>query len=226
MNVKNAIITISAAIVISFWYGCGMGAGLIGNLSSERDSEKITPAEFDIADTEGKIAILVSQPGWIKTPVDLRIVLTDGINLAFTEKVEIPKARLFEYTDILNARMKLPEEKNNEPNALAPKIGAEYVLDVQIMDFDLSTFAERDFFNGLLTTKTCLLDANGVKLWPQENEYRTVTVQIEDEKGTIESSVAKLSAATAHCVTRYFYDCKTVRFHVQEEKKDIENYDF
>lgn len=226
MNVKNAIITISAVIMISFWYGCGMGAGLIGNLSTERDSEKITPAEFDIAETEGKIMVLISQPGWIKTPVDLRIALTTAINLSFTEKAQIKKDRLFEYSQILNTRMRLPEEINNEPNAVAEKIGAAYVLDVQIMDFDLSTFAERDFFNGLMTVKACLLDASGKKVWPQENEYRSVTVQIEDEKGTIETSVAKLSAAAAHCVTRYFYDCKTIRFHVQEEKKELETYDF
>ncbi|OQA03235.1 MAG: hypothetical protein BWY69_00580 [Planctomycetes bacterium ADurb.Bin401] len=226
MNVKNAIIISFLVLFVTVLGGCGAGAGILGNLSSERDSEKNTPAEFDLSDTEGKIAILVNQPGWIKTPVDLRVVLTNGINFALTEKVEIPKARLFEYTEVLNSRMKLAEEINNEPNALAPKIGAEYVLDVQIMDFDLSTFAERDFFNGLLTVKACLLDAKGEKLWPEGNEYRTITVQIEDEKGTIESSVAKLSAAAAHCITRYFYDCKMVRFHIQEEKKDIENYDF
>jgi len=222
INKKNVILTICLASAAAFWLGCAIA----GNLASETPSEKVTPAEFNLADTEGKIVILVNQPGWIKAPMDLRTSLTKAINLALEEKAGIKKDRLIEYDDVLNARRSLPEGKKDEPNEIAAKLGAQYVLDVQIMDFDLSTFAEKDFFNGIMTTKSCLLDAKDKKLWPEDEAYRSITVEIEDEKGTMETSVAKMSAATAYCITRYFYDCKTVRFRVPEEHKELDTYDF
>lgn len=225
MKIKNTIVLTSAITLAIFWAGCS-AAKLLSTITSETPSEKIIPAEFKIAETEGKIAILVNQPGWVRSPIDLRIALTKSINTSLAEKTKIKKNRLIEYTDVLNARMKLSEAERDEPNAIAAKLGASYVLDVQIMDFDLSTFAERDFFNGIMVTKSCLLDAQGNKLWPQENDCRPAKVEIEDEKGTIETSVARLSAATAHCITRYFYNCKTGHFRVTEEHKELDTYDF
>ncbi|OHB61608.1 MAG: hypothetical protein A2Y12_11270 [Planctomycetes bacterium GWF2_42_9] len=224
-NKKNIIIVISITILAAFWVGCNSAAGLLGNVSSETESEKIIPAEFKIAETEGKIAVLIQQPGWIKTPMDLRIPLTKYINTSLKETVKLKEDRLIEYKDVLNARLQLPDDKRDEPNEIAAKLGAKYVLYVQIMDFDLSTFAERDFYNGLMKTNASLLDEKGNRIWPKD-ESKASIVEIEDEKGTIEASVNKLTAATAHCITRYFYDCKTIRFRVPEEHKEIENYDF
>jgi hypothetical protein len=228
LNKRNVILVISITALGAFWAGCNSAAGLLGNLGSERDSEKITPAEYKFPEKEtSKILVLVNQPGWIKTPVDLRSETTKYINegLKDKEKAKIPEDRLIKYQDVLNARIELPEEKRNEPNQIAAKLGAKYIINVQILDFDLSTFAEKDFFNGQMKSEFTLLDANGVKLWP-EKENRSAIVEIEAEKGTVELAVAKLTAATAHCVTRYFYDCKTIRFRVPEENKEIENYDF
>ncbi|HAL45143.1 MAG TPA: hypothetical protein DCP47_04405 [Phycisphaerales bacterium] len=224
-NKKNIIIVISITILAAFWVGCNSAAGLLGNVSSETESEKIIPAEFKIAETEGKIAVLIQQPGWIKTPMDLRIPLTKYINTSLKETVKLKEDRLIEYKDVLNARLQLPDDKRDEPNEIAAKLGAKYVLYVQIMDSDLSTFAERDFYNGLMKTNASLLDEKGNRIWPKD-ESKASIVEIEDEKGTIEASVNKLTAATAHCITRYFYDCKTIRFRVPEEHKEIENYDF
>lgn len=224
---KNFIITIFITLFSGLLAGCGAGAALYGNLTTETPSEKVTSAEFKLAGTEGKIAILVNQPGWIKSPTDLRIALQKTISKALIEKAKIKKDRLIEYSDIVQARRELSESEKDEPNKIAAKLNAQYVLNIQIMDFDLSTFAERDFFNGMLTTSSYLVDANGVKLWPGDDKNSRVnTVSIEDEKGTIESSVARLTAAMAHCISRYLYDCKTVSFRVPEEQKDINSYDF
>jgi len=222
---KNLVLAAAAAIFTAFWAGCNIVGGIAGNLSSETESEKITPAEFKLAETEGKIAVLVNQPGWIKTPIDLREQLTNYINAAFTNSVMLDEVRTIPYKEVLAARMELPEDKRDEPNEIAAKLGANYVLFVQIMDFSLSTFAERDFYNGMLKATACLLDSTGKKVWPEKDSKGTF-VEIEAEKGTTEKAVAKLTASTAHCITRYFYDCKKLRFHVPEENKEIENYDF
>jgi hypothetical protein len=164
LNKKNIILALTIILMGAFWVGCKSAAGIFGNLTSERESEKITPAEFELAETEGKILVLVNQPGWIKTPVDLRTGITKYVNEALKdkEKADIPEERLIKYQDVLNARMELSEEQRNEPNLIAAKLNAKYIINVQILDFDLSTFAEKDFFNGM-PPKLC-------------NKYRGTTI--------------------------------------------------
>ena len=214
---------VAAAI---FWTGCHTAGSLGGILSSETESERAIPAEFKLAKTEGKIIVVVSQPAWIKTPIDLRGTLTDTFNLALEEKVKIKKERLFPYTDVLVLRRNLPDEKKDDPFEIALKLNAQYVLAVQITDFELSTFAEEDLFSGLMKTKSCLFDINAEKLWPQDANQveREITVGFEDEKRTVKSAVEQLSVTTAHCVTRYFYNCKAIKFRIAEEQKELDFY--
>jgi predicted small secreted protein len=223
---KNIFITIGIVAAVAFLAGCRTAGGLGGVLSSETESERAIPAEFKLAKTEGKIAVVVSQPAWIKTPVDLRGTLTDILNLALEEKVKIKKERLFPYTDILELRRNLPDEKKDEPFEIASKLNAQYVLAIQITDFELSTFAEEDLFNGLMKTKSSLFSINSEKLWPQDaNEAgREITVGFESEKRTVKSAVEQLSAATAYCITRYLYDCKAIKFRIAEEQKELDFY--
>ena len=229
-NIVIAIITASASI---FWAGCQ----LAGNLATETESEKVVPAEFQMADTEGKIVVIVTQPAWIKTPVDLRATLTDAFNFAIEKKAGIKKDRLSPYADVLNARLALPEDKRDSAFDIAGKLSAKYVIIVQVLDFDLSTFAEKDFYNGSMQTKTCLFDVNESKLWPEKSDNlenaenaeskegcRDMTVGIEAEKGTVKTAVERLSVATAHCVSRYFYNCKKPLFRIAEEQKKYDYY--
>ena len=224
MTKKNILITICIAAATVFAAGCSTVGGLGGNLASERDSEKITPAEFKLAETEGKIVVFVIQPGWIKSPMDLRILLTTSINAALVAKVEIKKERLTEYADIQKIRMTMAEDKKDDPVEIVQKLNAQYVLAVQITDFDLSTFAEKNFYNGMMLTKTCLYDAKGEKIWPSSEGCREVTVGFETEAGTMQSSVERLSNAAAFCITRYLYNCKLANFHITEEQKELDTY--
>ncbi|MGA2915866.1 MAG: hypothetical protein ABSE89_07545 [Sedimentisphaerales bacterium] len=229
-KIKNILITVIIATTAAmFWTGCGLAAapvGVAGVASSETASEKVTPAEFKLGATKGKIAVVISQPSWIKTPMDLRITLTEAINAALEEKANIKKERLIPYTDVQKCRMALPEDKRDDPFEITSKLNAQYVLTVQITDFDLSTFAEEDFFNGTMITKSCLFDANSNKLWPQDanDNCRQIAVGLETEKGTVKTSVEKLCAATAHCITRYFYNCKAAHFRIAEEQREFDNY--
>jgi hypothetical protein len=226
VSIKNVLITVGIAGAAVFWAGCGLAGGTAGILATETESEKVTPAEFKLAKTEDKIAVFVSQPAWIKTPMDLRVTLTEAINAALVEKAKIKKERLIPYPDVQKCRRELADEKKDDPFEIASKLNAQYILAVQITDFELSTFAEEDLFNGTMLTKSCLFDINAKKLWPQDatEGCRGITVGFEDEKGTIKSAVEKLSAATAHCVTRYFYNCKTERFRIAEEQKELDFY--
>jgi len=223
-NKKNILITLCIATAIAFAAGC-KSAGALAGLGTERDSEKKTPAEFELGETEGKIVVFISQPGWIKTPMDLRVTLTNSLNQMLEEKAGIKKERLIKYADVLKIRMELPEDKRDNATEVASKLGAKYVLAVQVMDFEISTFSEKDFYTGQMVTTACLNNTKGEKLWPVSGEgCKEATVGIETEAGTLKSSVEQLSNATAHCVTRYFYDCKTERFRIQEEQKELDSY--
>jgi hypothetical protein len=222
-NIKNIFIILSITLTTAFCTGCRTVGGIGGAMSSEMPSEKIIPAEFKLGETEGKIVVFVNQPGWIRSPMDLRTALTKSTNIALMEKAGIKKERLAEYAEIQEIRLSLPQDKKDDVFETASKAGAKYVLAVQVMDFDLSTFAEKDFFNGMMTTKSCLYDIERKKIWPTGEDYKEITVNIEAEKGTVETAVGKLSDATAFCVSRYFYDCKTVRFRIAEEQKEIDS---
>ncbi|PKL51255.1 MAG: hypothetical protein CVV39_00315 [Planctomycetes bacterium HGW-Planctomycetes-1] len=221
-NIKNIFIILGITITTIFCAGCQTIGGIGGALSSEMPSEKVVPAEFKLGETEGKILVFVNQPGWIRSPMDLRTALTKSVNIALAEKTGIKKDRLTEYEEIQKIRIALPEDKKDDVFETAAKAEAKYVLAIQVMDFDLSTFAEKDLFNGIMTAKSCLYDAEQKKLWPSEGDYKETTVVIEAEKGTVETAVGKLSNATAFCVSRYFYDCKAIRFRIAEEQRKLD----
>ena len=224
-NIKNVFIILGITITTAFWTGCQTIGGVGGAMSSEMQSEKVVPAEFKLDETEGKIIVFINQPGWIRSPMDLRTALTNSTNIALVEKAKIEKERLTGYEDIQKIRLALPQDKKDDMFETASKAGAKYVLAIQVMDFDLSTFAEKDFFNGMMTTKSCLYDVARKKIWPAEKDYKEITVSIEADKGTVETAVGKLSNATAFCVARYFYDCKAIRFRIAEEQKEELNTD-
>lgn len=219
---------ISKKVVFSV-LGLALGAGLISgcggiaSIGTETASEKEVPAEFKIGQTEGKILVLAIQSAWIKSPVDLRAELTRSFNQAFELSAGLKKERLIPYADIVKVRMELAENERNDAFKTASKLGAAYVLTVEVIDFELSTFAERDFFNGTIQTKSCLYNISGEKLWP-EDDGRVLALGFEAEKGTMQTAVAKLSDATAHCVTRYFYNCKQERFRIAEEHRELDYY--
>jgi hypothetical protein len=225
---KNIFIALSIAAATAFWAGCGLIGGTTGILSSETRSEKVTSAEFNLAKTDGNVVVVVSQPAWVKAPFDMRMKLTDAVNAAFEEKAKIKKDRLIPYANVQKCRMELPDEKREDPFEIASKLNAQYLLAVQITDFELNTFAEEDLFNGMMITKSCLFDANRNKMWPQDaNEgFRQTAVGFEDEKSTVELAVSKLTAAAAHCITRYLYNCKTEKFRIPEEQKELDFYNW
>ena len=224
MNRKNILITtIITATVATLWTGCGGVGAVVGNVSTEMPSEKETAAEFKLKPTEGKIVVFAVQPAWIRSPMDLRVTLTNSINGSLEEKALIKKERLTEYGYVAKTRIGLPENKKDDSFETAARLDAQYVLVVQVQDFDLSTFGEKDLFNGTMTVKASLYDINKKKLWPTDKSNKEITVNIEAEKGTVKSAVEKLSDAAAFCITRYLYNCKTERFHISEEKREIDS---
>lgn len=215
LPVYNICLGVLVSAVMTICYGCTIAS----NLVSPRDSEGYKKAEFNLADTQGKIAVYVVQPAWLKSPVDIRPALTRAVNISLLEKASITRDRLITYAGIFKAERGLSLSDSSKPSRIAAAVGAQYLLVIDIGDFGLSTFSEENLFSGSLQVAAALFDRSANKLWPSARHSRRITVAIESEKGTVESSVDMLSAAAAHCITRYFYNCNNRRFNIPEEKK-------
>ncbi len=200
--------------VLAVCLGCAVGI-----ITTPRDSEGYREAEFKLAETSGDILVLVRQFPWLKAPVDIRLPLTKAINRSLVDKVGIDSGRVVLYSDIAQKRKSLPIASSQEPLDFAAAFGVEYLLVVDIDDFALSTFAERDFFTGSMRVSARLFDSSGAKLWPVSEDARVTIVSIDSEKGTVASSVKLLSSAAAHCITRYLYNCKNQRFRIPQEQR-------
>lgn len=208
-----------AVTLISFLAIFLTGCSAVGIIAAPTQSEEDVPAEFDISEISGPILIYVRQPGWIKSPVDLRRDITDSMTLTLEKKAGISAEMLIDYDRVVSLRRSFDDRQRDEPFTFAEKLSAEYVMVVEIVGFDLSTFAERNFYNGTMQTRTCLYDGKGKKLWPEDKGCRDITVGVEAEKGTVETVVKTFSMATAHCISRYYYNCRKARFSIPEEKK-------
>ena len=93
-----AFFTLAASL---FHSGCGMVA-LIGTPS---ESEKKIPAEYNFAEhTNQKILILVKQPAYLTTQINLRYHLTRAIRRELIAKVEIPPERFIDYGELSRFR--------------------------------------------------------------------------------------------------------------------------
>jgi hypothetical protein len=97
-------------------------------------------------------------------------------------------------------------------------LGADYVLAFDIQSFELQPLAVMDYYKGSLLATSKLIDIKtGQKLWPKSEDARKIHVGIDlDVKGR-QLVIDKLSSAAAHCVTRYFYDCKYRQFKIAED---------
>ena len=217
--VNNRRYNFLAVTLVSFLAALILGCNAVGVVTAPTHDEENVPAEFKLKKTSGAILVYVRQPGWIKSPVDLRRDITDAMTITLEEKGRISAERLINYDKTISLRKTLDIAQRDEPFVYAKKLSAEYVIVIEIAGFELSTFAERNFYNGTMQTRTCLFDSTGKKLWPEDDGCRDITVGVEAQKGKIESVVKTFSMATAHCISRYYYKCKKTRFSIAEEKK-------
>ncbi|MCD4831723.1 MAG: hypothetical protein K8R02_07980 [Anaerohalosphaeraceae bacterium] len=210
----NFLLTVVVLSAVAACLGCAVGV-----IATPRESEGSKPAEFMLADTDGDIVVYVRQPAWLRTPVDTRLSMTKAVNASLIAKAKVKRQRITTYAEIVKKRRLLPVAEAQDPLKFALAIEAEYLLVIDIDDFALSTFAEKDFYTGAMQVSARLFDRAGTKLWPESEDSRKAVVRIESEKGTVKSSVDQLSAAAAHCITRYLYDCNNRRFKIPHEQR-------
>jgi hypothetical protein len=222
---KMTICCVLAAIFSS--NGCGI-VGVVGTPSAY---EKKIPAEYDLtspavggyakadlAEQKGKkILVLVEQPGWLSTEVNLRYYLTEAIRESFIANVKIPPEYIISYKELSEFRSNKSDFSSLSPVAVGEALGVDIVLLVMIEDYQLNEMPETDYYNGFLGAQAILFEtATGVKLWPESAMGKSIRVSFEAERNR-DAAVDRLVNACAHCITRFFYNCPKYKFKIFDE---------
>lgn len=201
---------------------CG-GCGLVSVLGTPSGSEETVPAQYDISQKYNeKVLVLVNQPGWVNSPVNMRKEITNKINAYF--KVffkDMPETSLIDYDTVrqtINADFTLD---NLNPVEVAKKFDAGLVLYVDIVNFNFMRLTSENFSAEMQTVSTLYDARTGEILWPKERGGSMVSLVVELEKG-VEATIARISTANAHCILRNFYDCRRVKFRVPQETRRYE----
>jgi hypothetical protein len=214
MQKIEKIIVLCVLIAIISSSGCG----IVGVAGTQSAYEKKIPAEYDLAGQKDRqILILVEQPSWLNTEVNLRYYLTEAIRVSFIMNVKIPPESIVSYNELSEFRSNKSDFSSLSPVEVGQALGADIVLMVMIEDYQLNQMPDTDYYNGLLSAQAILFEtATGVKLWPESTMGKSIRVSFEAERNR-ELAAQRLVSAAAHCITRFLYNCPKYKFKIFDE---------
>jgi len=196
--------------VVFFCSGCGV-VGLMGTPSQY--DQKIT-AEYDLAGQKGKkVLILVEQPGWLSTKVNLRYYLTEAVREHLIAHVKVPPKNILSYNELSKFRSDRGDFSSLSPAEVGKALGADIVLLVTIEKYQIGEVAGSGYYNGSLEAQEAVYDASGEKVW----DGRSVQVGFDTGERGRDEAVRRLVNTCAYCLTRYLYNCPEYKFKVYEE---------
>jgi len=199
---------------------CG-ACNLIGIMGSKSYYEQKVPAEFLLEDVaEGGVLIFVDETGAGRAELELRPGLTEAVGAFLVKKARIKNEYLVSNDSLSQLRGEREDFSSLSPVQLGGAAGAAVVLYVLITDYELYAMGEQEYYGGSLVTRSILFDvASGRALWPREGAGRVVKTRVELETGGRAATLNRLIMATAHCITRSFYDCRRPEFRTADEQR-------
>ncbi|MHC4265927.1 MAG: hypothetical protein ACYSUK_08350 [Planctomycetota bacterium] len=215
---KQFVIFLFCIIAGLFQCGCGM----VSVMGTPTRYEREVPAEYRLADLqEKKILVFVKQSYWLDAKVNLRVHLTDAIHEQLIKKAEITPDKFIGYDKLSNYRSGKASFSLMKPSEVGKALNADVVLFVNIIEAKLENMSDTDIYTGSLNAHAFVIDtASGVNLWPQQSSGRRIKVGYEMEEKGLNSAISRLSVSTAHCITRYLYDCKVAYFKIKDDRSD------
>lgn len=210
MQKIEKLIVFSVFTAIFFCSGCQI-VGLVGTPSQY---EKKIPAEYDLAGQKNKkILVLVEQPGQVKTKINLRYYLTEAICGDLVANVRISPKYIIPYKELSEFRAKEGDFPSLSPSMAGKALGADIILLVTIENYQLSEIAGSGYYNGYLSARAAVYDANGVKEW----EGKSIEVGFDTGERGQEGTAKRLVNDFAYCITRYLYNCPEYKFKISDE---------
>lgn len=222
-RIAGRVIPACAALFLLLFQASCQLAAMPAVLGTPTPSEAKSNAEFNLAEQEGqKILVLVEQPVYLNAYPGLRFFLTDMITKTLQQRVKIAPELFTDYDALSSFRSETYDFSLLAPEQVGSALGADFVLLVVVTDYQFSKVGDTDFSNGMLDVQASLIKvATGERVWPAVEQARVVQVGFESQRHSPDTAAVKLTAAAAHCVTRYLYDCPKKQFKILEERADI-----
>ncbi|HIJ67815.1 MAG TPA: hypothetical protein HPP51_05970 [Planctomycetes bacterium] len=200
---------------------CG-SCSLLGIMGSKTYHEQRVPAEFLLKDAaQGGVLVFADETGAGRSEQGLRSELDEMVRMYLVKKARIKSKNLISNDKLSHLRSRRDDFSALSPVELGTAAGAAAVLYIMITDYELYEVGNREYFGGSLVTRSILFDVASQRvLWPADGRGRVVDVGVEVETGGREASLDRLITATAHCITRSFYDCPKPEFRAADERFD------
>ena len=206
------------AVIGAVWSG---GCNVIGWMGSPTAYEKKVPAEYDLHRTESRILVFVDQARSSSVGFRVRSALDVAVAGNLAGKVGVDKNNIIATVDYTPSHVQA--YAGLSPAQIGQKAGADLVLYIRIDKYEIEQLDRRGYFSGRLVTRSVLVDVGSAKvLWPASQEARLNRIKVELETGGREAALDRLMSGSAHCITRYFYDCPGPLFRWGDEQKEFD----
>ncbi len=197
------------------------GCNIIGFMGSPTAYEKKVPAEYELYRTKSRILVFVDQARSSSVGFHVRGALDAAVAGYLANKVRVDKNNIIAPVGYTPSRVQA--YAGLSPAQIGQKTGADLVLYIRIDKYELEQMDRRGYFSGRLVTRSVLVDVDSAKiLWPASKEARLNRIKVELETGGREAASNRLMSGSAHCITRYFYNCPRPRFRWGDEQKEFE----
>ncbi len=216
MNIK-LVGRMFAVIAIMYCGGCNV-AGFIANPTAH---EKKVPAEYNLRGSDQKIMVYVDEGRATRAGFNFRAQLDEMIGIYLTKRVRPRKDVIVRYAGYLPSRESAIADDQASPAQIGAEAGADMVLYVRIEKFGLKEMDTRGYFNGSLATRSLLIRTSDEQvLWPLDKGGKIVRINVPFEKDGSEKTLNILARSTAHCITRYLYNCPGDEFRSGYEQTE------
>jgi len=216
MNIR--IIGCLLAVIGVVWSG---GCNVVGFMGSPTPHEKKVPSEYKLRGTKSRVLVFVDQARSSTVGFQVRGVLDKAVAAYLVKKVRVDENDIIASAGYTSSG--LDAYSGLSPAQIGKKAGADLVLYIRIDKYGLNEMDRRGYYDGAMITRSVLVDVDSAKVvWPASKEARLIRLKVELETGGREAASNRLMSGTAHCITRYFYDCPGDQFRRGDEQKEFE----
>ncbi len=206
------------AVIGVVWSG---GCNVVGFMGSPTAHEKKVPAEYKLRGTESRVLVFVDQARSSTVGFQVRGALDEAVAGYLVNKVRVDENDIIASSGYTSSG--LDAYSGLSPAQIGKKVGADLVLYIRIDKYGLNEMDRRGYYDGALITRSVLVDVDSAKVvWPASKEARLIRIKVELETGGREDASDRLMLGTAHCITRYFYDCPGDQFRRGDEQKEFD----
>ena len=202
--------------------GLFSGCGIVSVIGTPTYHEQKIPAEFNLADrAKNKIVVFTERSRDSGADAKVPEQIDNAVKNFLIKKAKI-KDKYFISTDDLSVLQSGASDfLQLSPPEIGKKLDAGLILYIQIENYRLYQMAESGYYSGSLIARSLLFDtASNKAVWPIDKQGRIVRIKVDYETKGYDKAAARLTAATAHCIARYLYDCPRDRFRTRDEQSE------